>query len=257
MITEFLKPKTIAEAIHFKQAYPDAVFMAGGSWINSCRSKLNPETVICIAGIGLNTIKKEKQFLTIGAMTTQQEVLDNPMSPEPLKAVITSFRNRNIRNQATMGGAVAAREPSFSILSLLFAVNAELDLADGSVVTVEKYLENPINRLILSVRVPLDAKACFAKHSVTARGVALLTVAAGLNDGELTLVLAQDGGKIERLTAVEEQLKGKKLPDRETLEKLISKNVNSFDDYRTSADFKKYTAGVLLADCLIKLYDGE
>lgn len=109
MITEFLKPKTPAEAVQLKQATPGAVYMAGGSWINSSRSAMNPETVVSLAGLNLDYIKQADDGILIGAMTTLQDILDNPVVPAYLKENLILFRNRNIRNQGTLAGAIAAK----------------------------------------------------------------------------------------------------------------------------------------------------
>lgn len=256
MITEFLKPKTIIEAVQLKQATPDAVYMAGGSWINSSRSAMNPETVISLNELDLNFIKQDQDTLRIGAMTTLQDILDNDLIPDYIKDNLKLFRNRNIRNQGTLAGAVAAKNPAFSVLSVLIAAGALLETPEEEI-SVEKYIASGSSALILSVRLPDRVDVRSAKYSITARGVSLVSVAAGICERELRLIIAQDGGKIERLTDLEKTLNSDILPDdRDELAERISKAVISFDDYRTSAAFKKYIAGVMLADCLIKAAKG-
>ena len=256
MITEFLKPKTPAEAVQLKQATPGALYMAGGSWINSSRSAMTPETVVSLAGLNLNYIKRDGGDTLIGAMATLQEILDSPLVPAYLKESLILFRNRNIRNQGTLAGAVAAKNPAFSVLSVLIAAGAMLETPEEEI-SVEKYIASDSSALILSVRLPDRVGVRSAKYSVTARGVSLISVAAGICERELRLVIAQDGGKIERLTDLEKTLNPDALPDdRDELAERISKAVMSFDDYRTSAAFKKYIAGVMLADCLIKAAKG-
>ncbi len=255
MITEFLKPKTIIEAVQLKQATPDAVYMAGGSWINSSRSAMNPETVISLNELDLNFIKQDQDTLRIGAMTTLQDILDNDLIPDYIKDNLKLFRNRNIRNQGTLAGAIATKNPAFSILTVLIAAGARLETPTEEI-SVEKYVTSDCSALILAVRIPLKAAVCSNKHSITARGVSLVSVAAGVFEKQIYLVVAQDGGKIERLTDLEIALNGDSLPDRDELAEKVSKVVASFDDYRTSAAFKKYIAGVMLADCLIKAAKG-
>lgn len=256
MITEFLKPKTIIEAVQLKQATPDAVYMAGGSWINSSRSAMNPETVISLNELDLNFIKQDQDTLRIGAMTTLQDILDNDLIPDYIKDNLKLFRNRNIRNQGTLAGAIATKNPAFSILTVLIAAEAQLETPTEEI-SVEKYVTSECSALILAVRLPLKAAVVSNKYSVTARGVSLVSVAAGIYEKEPRLVIAQDGGKIERLTDLEKTLNSDILPDdRDELAERISKAVMSFDDYRTSAAFKKYIAGVMLADCLIKAAKG-
>ena len=140
MITEFLKPKTIIEAVQLKQATPDAVYMAGGSWINSSRSAMNPETVISLNELDLNFIKQDQDTLRIGAMTTLQDILDNDLIPDYIKGNLKLFRNRNIRNQGTLAGAIAAKNPAFSILTVLIAAGAKLETPTEEI-SVEKLAE--------------------------------------------------------------------------------------------------------------------
>lgn len=256
MITEFLKPKNLAEAVHMKQANPDALFMGGGSWINSSRSGIRVETVISLAGLELGAIRDEEDAVVIGASATLQEILDNSSVMQGLKDAIALFHNRNIRNQGTLAGAVAAKQPAFTMLATLIAMGAEAELADKRI-SVEEYIFNSGAPLILSIRVPKKTAVKTAKYAVTARGVSLVSAAAAVKNGAARLVLAQDGGKIERLAAVEATLNTNALPGRDELAEIISGAVDSFDDYRTSAAFKKYTAGILLADCLTAAVKGE
>lgn len=257
MITEFFKPATVAEAVELKRKNPDALFMAGGSWINSSRSGLNPEKAISVTGLNLTNIEKANDVLSVGAAVTLQELADFPLTPKAVRENLMSFRNRNIRNQGTLAGAIAAKQPAFQIIPLMIALQAELILANGKIVSVEEYVLGPSDDLILSVRLPLGAKAASAKHSVTERGVCLVSVAAGIRNAETVLAIAQDGGKIERLHLIEQALKGRDITDRDALSRLISENVDSFDDYRTSAEFKAYQIGVLLSDCLLSLAEEE
>lgn len=255
MITEFFKPKTTAEATRLKQANPEAVYMAGGAWINSSRSDIDPETVISLADLDLDFIKQDGKDIVIGATTTLQDILDDALTPDYIKESLTLFRNRNLRNQGTLAGTIATKNPTFSLLTVLIAAKASLEtLAD--LISVEDYITGNSSALITAIRLPADANVRSAKHSVTARGANLVSVAAGVSDGGIRLVVAQDGGKIERLKDLEQKLYAVSLPDRDDLAKQITDAVVSFDDYRTSAAFKKYTAGVLLADCLINAAKG-
>lgn len=256
MITEFLKPQNLAEAVHLKQANPDALFIGGGSWINSSRSGIQVETVISLAGLDLGAIRDEEDAVVIGASATLQEILDTPAVPKGLKEAIALFCNRNIRNQGTLAGTIAAKQPAFTVLAALIAMGAETELADKRI-TVEEYIFNSGAPLILSIRIPKNITVKTAKYSITARGVSLVSAAAAVKNGAVRLALAQDGGKIERLATVEAQLNANALPGRDDLAKIISDAVGSFDDYRTSAAFKKYTAGILLADCLTAAVKGE
>lgn len=256
MITEFFKPATVAEAVELKQKHQNAAFMAGGSWINSSRSALAPETIISLTGLNLTQIEKANDVLSIGAMATLQDLLDHDLTPEAVKENISLFRNRNIRNQGTLAGAVAAKQPAFSIIPLLIAMQSELVLANGKVISVEEYVLSHAEELILNIRLPLNVKAASAKYSITARGVSLMTVAAAYKNHEFTLSLAQDGGKIERLHLIERAINGKPITDKDSLAKTISESVDSFDDYRTSEEFKRYMIGILLADCLFQVYEG-
>lgn len=85
MITEFFKPDTVAEAVELKIKNPDAVFMAGGAWINSSRSGLAPQKVISLEGLNLTKSEKSNDMLIIGACTTLQDLLDAETTPEDFK----------------------------------------------------------------------------------------------------------------------------------------------------------------------------
>ncbi len=92
---------------------------------------------------------------------------------------------------------------------------------------------------------------------MTARSVPLVSVACGLDEQKhLRLVVAQDGGKIVSLDSLAQQIVLSNQIDKDALAEQISQNIESFDDYRTSAAFKKHIAGVFLADCILDIVKG-
>ena len=79
MTREYHAPPTLAEALALKQRLGDAaVFLAGGTEVNSAAFPAAPEHVISLQHLALTGIQATATDLVIGACCTIQQILDSP-----------------------------------------------------------------------------------------------------------------------------------------------------------------------------------
>ena len=265
MIREFHAPTSLEQAIALKARLGDAaVFLAGGTEVN-LPSPFTPEYVISLERLPLADIRATETELTIGARCTIQQVIDSDDIPEPIKAAGRHLFNRNIRNVATVGGQLGSNRSYGSLLPILVALEAVVDLAGPNAmppISALQYIAEKRKELITQVRIPRSALArrvAVDRYARTANDLALVTAAVALDrEGEAIMrpIIAVGGiaPRVTRLEAVEQELHGQRLPAREALERLVAGHVTPTADLRGSAEYKRHVAGVLVAKTIVRAY---
>ncbi len=247
MIKEFYRPESLSQALSLKQQFgEDAVWFGGGSKINATPTRTNKERVISLEKLGLNQINTTARGLEIGASVTIQQVIDSAAAPAALKAACQNIYSRHQRNQATLGGEIAANLTATQVLPALIALGAQVELAEKAPVNVEDYVQHEMRDLIVAVILPNPARACSVrKIARSAGGTTVLSAAVSLEAGKYVIAVSGLSPRVQRLRDVEAQVE--KLSDAE-LEKAVAGCVFPQADYCGSVEYKRYIAGVVVAD---------
>jgi carbon-monoxide dehydrogenase medium subunit len=130
---EYLRPKTIPEALTFLEQYGDqAKILSGGqSLIPMMKLRLaRPAYIVDINRIsGLSYIKEEGGFLKIGGLTREAEIEASPLvrSKYPLLVDTTAvIADPQVRNLATVGGNLAHGDPANDHPAAMMALGAQI-----------------------------------------------------------------------------------------------------------------------------------
>jgi putative selenate reductase FAD-binding subunit len=259
MIEHFHKPRTVREALGLKRRFRDrAVFLAGGSFVNSNEFPARPEHCISLEGLGLDRIARARGKVVIGALCTLQRLIDDRRIPAPLRAAASQVMSRNVRNLATLGGHVAAHRSGSDVIPMLMALEAKVVLSrpgGAKTLSVGDYVAKPPAGLITSIVVPaLKAGRVTAcrnfRGSANARSIVSAAVSATAVRGALRgpiLALAGVGRTVVRLTAVERALHGRPLPALDEVQALVGRSVRPPASLAGSAAFLRHEAGVVVA----------
>ena len=130
----YYEASSIEDAIKFKCADDESVFLAGGqSLIPALNMRLStPSCLIDISKINeLKKISIDDNFISIGASVTHSEVLQNKIILEylpTLKNIIKMIAHPAIRNKGTHGGSIAYGDPAAELPAFAVALNAEITL---------------------------------------------------------------------------------------------------------------------------------
>lgn len=249
MIAQFFKPQTVADVLALKTEYGDkAGYLAGGSKFNAAFAKHKKTVAISLSCLGLDRLVRQGKTLEIGATVSLQTLIDDAQVPVYLKQAARLLYSRHLRNQATIGGEIAATQDSSVLLPLLLVIEAQLVLENDRLISLEEYLSSRPDALIQKVIIEdhaLRAATCKVSHMVD--GLITLTAAVALTgDDKHRIALDGVASQAIRLSSVESQnLEG------EALEKAVSKAIRPEGDLlRGSAEYKTYIAGVVVADLL-------
>lgn len=130
---EYLRPKTIPEAIAFLQQYgDDAKILSGGqSLIPMMKLRLaRPSYLVDINRIaGLSHIQEEGGFLKIGGLTREAELEASPVVRAKYPIVIDTahvIADPQVRNLATVGGNLAHGDPANDHPATMLALGAQI-----------------------------------------------------------------------------------------------------------------------------------
>ena len=218
--------------------------MAGGSKLNATPTRSTKSVAISLAGLGLSGIKSEGGQVTIGATATLQQVIDNLVVPAAVREAAGFVYSRNVRNQASFGGELFARQNEAVLLPVLMVMNAKVLLAGGGDADLASWLAGSRDGLVLGVVLP-EPNVCCSTRKV-ARGLTVLTAAVAIAaDGQQRVAIEGVVSSPVRLAAVEQKrLSG------EALQTAVSEAVAPVADLRGSVSYKRYIAGVVVADLL-------
>jgi carbon-monoxide dehydrogenase medium subunit len=131
---DYLRASSVAEAVSALAQADDAKVLGGGqSFIPILRLKLaNPELVVDVSKIDeLRGVRDDGDALVIGAMTTHDEVLRDPLvrTHTPLLAQATAtVADPQVRHRGTFGGSLAHADPAGDLPGVTLVHGAEMTL---------------------------------------------------------------------------------------------------------------------------------
>ncbi len=257
MIHDFKRAASIEEARSLSaKGY---LFLAGGTQVNNGTFKKwgkAVEKVVSLEYLGLNELIRENDKLIIGAMVTLQELTDSQFVPSYLKDAASFIPTRSVRNIATIGGNVGSNRSDSYIIPSLLASGALAELADGTRVTVEEYIEKKNEILILRFILPRN-KGTIISIKESRSQLALPVVSASVrirgssNDiSEAVIAAGCVDSQCLRLKDVEKGLVSGTISDGTELEDAIARSIEPPSDIKGSKAYKTYINSVRIADAI-------
>jgi CO/xanthine dehydrogenase FAD-binding subunit len=304
-VRRFSKAASIEEAIALRRADPSARYLAGGTLLLAGDGRDKPESLIDLGtalprGVAREKDRQGSAFLSIGAGSSFQELIEakgheasiveakdhdasiveakdheastaqKNLVPACLLEALLSMANRNTRNRATLGGNLGADKSCSSLVPILLALGAEVEVSSPTIDAPRRFeleawlrsrAESPdigraadlVSRII--VPLPEGLRASYRRWNRVACDLSVLGAAAAyrLEGGKvrgLRLALGGLGPKARRSPLIEALFEGKDLPRREEIEEAVAPLLRPIDDLRASAAFKRLRGAQLIADAL-------
>lgn len=228
---DYVLPSTVDEALQALGAGGDVKVLAGGqSFIPVMRLRLAaPDTVVDLRRIEeLRGVRDDGDAIVIGAMTTHDEVLKDPLVREHARLIAQAtetIADRQVRHRGTFGGALAHADPAGDLPAVALALDAEMVIAgSGGRRTVPAseffldYLTTAVgeDELLVEVRVPKlsgDWGTHYEKFNRVAQAWSIVGVAAAVrrdngNLAEARIALTNMSSVPVRAAGVESALAG-------------------------------------------------
>jgi probable selenate reductase FAD-binding subunit len=270
MIKNFLTPRTIEEAVRLYSDSDTAAYIAGGTELNSRNSRSGYDTLIDISSLGFNTISFD-QTLKIGSMVTLETLKMHNFQDYPgfavLKTAAENVSNRNIRNQATLGGNICACKSCSDMIPCLLVLNACVTMHTPDLpqkdIPLEEYLQLDKKELISSINIPAVPDSyvtALCRYTRTANDLALINICLGLDIQKgickrAGLAIGGIAAKPKRIPPVEQALENQNLDSRLSelvirIDPIITDSVSPVDDHRGSKEYKLLLTKGLFTDAL-------
>ncbi len=248
-----------------------AVIIAGGTTIYGIKySGLldHVDTVIDLSKLGLDYLKEE-DGIAIGAYTTFIDIARSSLirSHREFMAIVDAIRavpSRQLRNMATIGGSVASSLPYYDLPVALTALDARIRIYGRSgrkEVPILEFLEAPLkpklmdHEFVYEIYIPFHegSSSAHEKFTINDFDYGIMTASALLTfsrDGRIEGGSIAIGGGIPNLVTLDcvKGLRPEEMIDE--VAELARKEVSPIEDYKASADYRRYLAGVVAARAL-------
>ncbi|WCB94593.1 Carbon monoxide dehydrogenase medium chain [Baekduia alba] len=273
-----LRPRTLDDALAARVAHPEATIVAGGTGVlvELNRGAIDPPTLIDLSACAdLRATAREGDVVVLGATTTYTDVLERHADTLPgLAAAARTVASRQIRNRATLAGALVLGDPSSDALAALGAAGATVDVASATArrtidavafVTAPGRCALAHDELVVALRVPVaDGPVAYAKAGArNAMARAVCGVAVALHPRRRRASACAVGVAptairpevAEALIAADWDV----LAAPETAKRfgaLVAAAVDPIADARGSAEYRRHVTGVLARRALTRAVEG-
>jgi CO/xanthine dehydrogenase FAD-binding subunit len=266
-----LQPRTLDDALAARAAHPDATVVAGGTGVLVDLNRgVEPVALLDLSRVaGLRDATREGNTIRLGAGVTYTDVLERHAGDLPgLAAAARTVASRQVRNRATLAGALVLGDPSGDALAALGAARAAVEIRSVGrrrTVAAEDFVTAPgacdlqPDELVTALLVPVaDGPTAYAKAGArNAMARAVCAVAVALHPARRTATACVVGAAPTAIRPdVAEALVAASwdaLDEPATAERfgaLVAEAVDPIPDSRGSAAYRRHIAGVLAARAL-------
>ncbi len=190
-VLAYHRPNNLDEAAELL-SQPNRTALAGGTIVVPQARKTNPEgvEVVDLQALGLDTTEADGSRVRLGAMVR----LGDMSTDERLSSTIREAAKRELpsalRNQATIGGTVAAADPDSLLVAALLVHDARLAIHQGADdLSLGDYLAGDRTGLIVSISLDPGGRGSIAATGRTPADVPIVAAVACATDSGTRLAL--------------------------------------------------------------------
>ncbi|MBI3180093.1 MAG: xanthine dehydrogenase family protein subunit M [Deltaproteobacteria bacterium] len=280
-MSDYLRPASLAQAVHYRREHPDYLVIAGGTDLMvGSRERPEPAGLIDLFGLAeLCGIEKRDTALWIGAATPYAEVLRSPLVARHAPMLSESVREIGavqIQARGTLGGNLVTSSPVGDTLPVLLALDATVALVSWRGERVVPYREFCVgyrrtqlapDELVTCVRIPRPAaqshqlwRKVGTRRAQAISKVMLAAYAELDRQGRVStarMALGAVADRPLRIAAAEAALAGRK-PNTRTaalVKAAVESAITPIDDVRSTADYRRTVAGNLAARFVLSLVE--
>lgn len=249
MIVEYHRPDNLQEALRLlNRKEIKTVPLGGGSVINTPSAE--NFAVVDLQALDLNHIQEKGNFLIVGASVTLQNLLDSPDLPTNLHVVIQHEASYNLRQVATIAGALVSADGRSPFATALLALDAQIMLApeNDQFGLGEIFLQRPQGlqgRIITAIHVPRNARLIYEYVARTPADLPIVCIAAAAWPSGRVRVAAGGYGDAPALVLDGPEAGGVELAARDAY--------HDAGDQWASSDYRREMAAVLAKRCINSL----
>lgn len=243
MPLKYLRPESLAQAV---EQLASGVALGGGTTLTPRRNSL--ETVVDLQGLGLSDLEVSGGKVLAGAGCTLQQVVE--AEGTVVEAVIEACRHEaawNLRNMATLAGAVVACDGRSPLATALLAVGAKTVLAGGEVVDLDDLLDRrPLAPGTLVTGLHWKTKAALRYEQVGRSPFDRPTVAVAVGHSDGSSIRVALGGFGTRPMRVPRAERALAADDGRAAGEAVAEACAHAEDEWASAEYRAHAASVLV-----------
>jgi len=251
MIVEYHRPETLEHALELlARTEVDTVPLGGGTVLN--RPAPNPIAVVDMQALGLNALEKKGNKLELGATVTLQQLLADPKIPLALQHAVRHEATYNIRQVATVAGALVAANGRSPFTTAMLAFGAELTFLPGKYnIDLGSFIPlrtgGDRGTMIITVSIPDKVNLAYEYVARTPADLPIVCAAVAQWPSGRTRVALGGYGNAPLLV-----MDG---PEPEGAEGAARGAYHEAGDQWASAEYRRDVASVLVKRCLVSLGD--
>ena len=257
-IKNYKKVENLEEAWELNQKRTNRI-IGGMLWVKM--SDANVQTAIDLSGLGLDQIEETEEAFRIGCMVTLRQMeLHEGLSRYTEGAVKEAFRHIvgvQFRNLATVGGSLFGRFGFSDVLTLLLALDCDVELYKGGILSIQEFAklkrDNDILVRIIIKKTPVHVCYQSVRNTVTDFPTLNLTavsladkmrISIGARPGK-AMLFEDEAGLLKGLTdgSVTEEV-------MHTFAKEIKEKLPTGSNMRGTAEYRSHLAEVMTVRAL-------
>jgi carbon-monoxide dehydrogenase medium subunit len=251
----FHRPQTLRQAANMLAKNEEAKLLAGGhTLLPTMKLRLaGPPQIIDMALIeGLTGIEQSGRSLTIGAMTTHNDVNTSPVVQQaaPVIAKLAGMiGDPAVRHRGTIGGSIANNDPNADYPAACLGLGATI-ITNKRRIKADDFFTGMFStalepgEIITKVSFPIPKKAAYQKFRNQASRFALVGVFVGKRGSEIRVAVTGAGANgVFRVKSFEEALKKRFAP--KSLEGMTIPADGMNSDIHGSAEYRAHLVSVL------------
>ena len=258
----YVKVKSLAEAVAFVAANPQAKLLAGGmTLLPTLKQRLaQPSHLVDIGDLPeLAGMELKSGNLVIGAATRHYEVAGSAAVRKAIPALAylaSQIGDLQVRNRGTIGGSVANNDPAADYPAAVLALNAAI-ITNRREIAADDYFQGMFataledGEVIVRLRFPVPVRAAYQKFPHPASGYAMAGVFVAETAAGVRVAVTGAGPGVFRWSAAEAAL-GKKL-SAASLESLVVDAADLNEDLHATREYRANLAKVMARRAVDKL----
>lgn len=247
-IQNYVRAQSLQQAYDLCQNRRNRI-VAGMLWLRQTGGSVN--TAVDLCDLGLDTIEETDDAFVIGAMTPLRKLELHPgfaaYTGGAAARALGDIVGVQFRNLATVGGSVYGRFGFSDVLTLLLALDAEVELYGAGRMPLAQFAELPQTTRDLLVRIYIKKTPGFVAYRavrIARTDFPVLTCAASRLDGKVRLCVGARPGKAMVLDLTDAA--GDLTPDTvRQLAEQAEKQIPTGSNSRGSAAYRSHLVRVL------------